>query len=306
MRYLKSYQQHNEGLKSGLAAAGLIGSLLVNSPEVKSQGITPNPYNMLDTRNITNPISPYGVTNPNGIYQVKSTNWDDDNYKQDDQPLTKQSASKMDSAEAEAKIRMMISVLSAEREKTPIDDTLSDILGEIKSAALGSGDTVKLNDLFGKLQSHMKSQYNYTIPQQKIQELDEDSIWQLKNGRMSKRQLMMLVGWLGGIFLASCGIPQAWKSHKDKHSDGISWPFLILWALGEIFALAYVSDKLDLPLVMNYGTNIVILAIMLYYKAYPKYPTSKIICSECGWSWDVTNTELEDKYVCHKCGHDNE
>src|SRR5581483_3564614 len=189
MRYLKSYQQHNEGIKSGLAAAGLIGSLLVNSPDVKSQGITPNPYNMLDTRNITNPISPYGVNNPNGIYQQKSLSWDEDYKPDDDQVLTKQSVSKMDSGEAEERMRIYLNVLSAEREKVPVDDTLSDILAEIKSTALGHGDTVKLNDLFGKLTSHMKSAYNYTIPEQKIQELDQESIWQLKDGKMSKRQL---------------------------------------------------------------------------------------------------------------------
>jgi hypothetical protein len=32
----------------------------------------------------------------------------------------------------------------------------------------------------------------------------------------------------------------------------------------------YVYDKLDLPLVMNYATNILILGVILYYKIYPK------------------------------------
>jgi hypothetical protein len=26
---------------------------------------------------------------------------------------------------------------------------------------------------------------------------------------------------------------------------------------------------------------------------------------ECGHSWDITNSSPEDKYICHKCGHDN-
>jgi uncharacterized protein with PQ loop repeat len=79
-----------------------------------------------------------------------------------------------------------------------------------------------------------------------------------------------IMGWLGSICLAICGIPQAWQSYKDKHSDGISWGFVLLWAFGEVFALAYVYDKLDLPLLLNYATNILILGVILYYKVKPQ------------------------------------
>ena len=58
-------------------------------------------------------------------------------------------------------------------------------------------------------------------------------------------------------------------SYRDKHSHGISWAFVLLWAFGEAFALAYVYDKLDLPLVTNYLTNILILGVILYYKINP-------------------------------------
>jgi len=30
----------------------------------------------------------------------------------------------------------------------------------------------------------------------------------------------------------------------------------------------------------------------------------KVICDNCGWSWSLNNGG-GDKYVCHKCGHDN-
>lgn len=30
----------------------------------------------------------------------------------------------------------------------------------------------------------------------------------------------------------------------------------------------------------------------------------KVICDECGWSWDLSEGG-DDPYVCHKCGHDN-
>lgn len=31
----------------------------------------------------------------------------------------------------------------------------------------------------------------------------------------------------------------------------------------------------------------------------------KVICDECGWSWDLSDGG-DDPYICHKCGHDNE
>ncbi len=40
MRYLQTYKQHNEGIKSALAGVGLAGSLLTGSPEVKAQDTT--------------------------------------------------------------------------------------------------------------------------------------------------------------------------------------------------------------------------------------------------------------------------
>jgi hypothetical protein len=30
----------------------------------------------------------------------------------------------------------------------------------------------------------------------------------------------------------------------------------------------------------------------------------KVICNGCGWSWDLSDGG-DDKYMCHKCGHDN-
>jgi len=30
----------------------------------------------------------------------------------------------------------------------------------------------------------------------------------------------------------------------------------------------------------------------------------KVICDECGWSWDLADGG-DDPYICHKCGHNN-
>lgn len=77
---------------------------------------------------------------------------------------------------------------------------------------------------------------------------------------------MNLIGWIGSILLALCGLPIAFEAFKNKKSD-INWMFLLMWGMGEIFTLIYVSSKSDvLPLMFNYGLNILFLSIVLFYK----------------------------------------
>jgi uncharacterized protein with PQ loop repeat len=158
-----------------------------------------------------------------------------------------------------------IEEISTIRKEKSKDVKLSIILDEIKSN-INSKDSAKFIELYTKLTSHIESEYGYKIPEQKVEELTEAGI-----GSMVKNMTIFeIMGWLGSICLAICGIPQAWQSYKDKHSDGISWGFVLLWAFGEVFALAYVYDKLDLPLLLNYATNILILGVILYYKVKPQ------------------------------------
>ena len=81
---------------------------------------------------------------------------------------------------------------------------------------------------------------------------------------------METIGWLGAMLFAICGLPQALQSIKDKHSHGLNWFFLLAWAGGEILTIIYVFPKWDLPLLANYLVNMIFLAIMLYYKLFPK------------------------------------
>ena len=158
-----------------------------------------------------------------------------------------------------------IEEISTIRKEKSKDVKLSIILDEIKSN-INSKDSVKFIELYTKLTSHIESEYDYKIPEQKVEELTEAGI----AGMVKNMTIFEIMGWLGSICLAVCGIPQAWQSYKDKNSDGISWGFVILWAFGEVFALVYVYDKLDLPLLLNYATNILILAVILYYKVKPQ------------------------------------
>lgn len=81
---------------------------------------------------------------------------------------------------------------------------------------------------------------------------------------------MEFIGWLGSSLLAICGLPQALQSIKDKHSDGLNWGFILFWFIGEILTLIYVMPKFDLPLIFNYCANLVFLAIIIYFKLFPR------------------------------------
>ena len=219
MRYLQTYEQHNEGIKSAVLGAALGASLFANSPTVSSQSLV-KPA-------LTNPTSKDGIND--AVEQVEGL----------------------------SNIR--------KTELNPKDEQLNNILSEIQSK-LESGNQEEYKQLFDRLSSHIESKYGYKIEPKNLDELSSAGISEQTKGM----SIFEIMGWLGSICLAICGIPQAWQSMKDKHSHGISWGFVLLWAFGEIFALAYVYDKLDLPLLLNYATNILILAVILYYKISPK------------------------------------
>jgi hypothetical protein len=40
-------------------------------------------------------------------------------------------------------------------------------------------------------------------------------------------------------------------------------------------------------------------------RIYEIVTNDKVICDECGWSWDLADGG-NDPYICHKCGNDNE
>jgi uncharacterized protein with PQ loop repeat len=219
MRYLQTYEQYNEGLKSAVLGAGLAASLFASSPNVNAHDIV-KPA-------LTNPMSKDGLTT------------------------------------AEEQTTELSNIRKSEL--NPKDDKLNSILSEIQSK-INSGTQEEYQELFNKLSTHIESKYGYKIEPKNLEELSEAGISEQTKGM----SIFEILGWLGSICLAICGIPQAWQSIKDKHSHGISWGFVLLWAFGEIFALAYVYDKLDLPLLLNYATNILILAVILYYKIKPQ------------------------------------
>ena len=219
MRYLQTYEQHNEGITSAVLGAALGASLFANSPTVSAQSLV-KPA-------LTNPTSKDGINDAvekvEGLSNIRKT------------------------------------------DLNPKDEQLNNILSEIQSK-LKSDNQEEYKELFDKLSSHVETKYGYKIEPKNLDELSSAGIAEQTKGM----SIFEILGWLGSICLGICGIPQAWQSIKDKHSHGISWGFVLLWAFGEVFALAYVYNKLDLPLLLNYATNILILGVILYYKIKPK------------------------------------
>jgi len=84
--------------------------------------------------------------------------------------------------------------------------------------------------------------------------------------------LMEIIGWMGGILFAFCGLPQAIKTYRTQHARDISWWFLWMWVFGEIFTLIYVFDnnmmsgEWQYPLIANYFFNTIIVSFIGYMK----------------------------------------
>ena len=81
-----------------------------------------------------------------------------------------------------------------------------------------------------------------------------------------------IIGWVGGLCFAICGIPQVIKCIKEGNAAGLSWVFMILWLFGEIFTFTYVWPKepKQWPLLANYAFNTTLLLVMFRYKIYPR------------------------------------
>lgn len=80
-----------------------------------------------------------------------------------------------------------------------------------------------------------------------------------------------IFGWAGSFLLSTCSIPQAIQSWKQGHSEGLSVWMIWLWGAGMASAFIYVAGKSDLPLMFNYGFNLVtVWAVIVWFKYFPR------------------------------------
>jgi uncharacterized protein with PQ loop repeat len=76
-----------------------------------------------------------------------------------------------------------------------------------------------------------------------------------------------IIGWIGSIAFAICGLPQAWDCFKHKTAKGISPVFIGLWLVGEVCYIASILMKFGWVnwLMFNYIVNLVSIAVISYY-----------------------------------------
>lgn len=76
---------------------------------------------------------------------------------------------------------------------------------------------------------------------------------------------MVEIGWIGGICLALCAIPEVVECLR-KGRTGCSWGLLILWSIGEVCLLLVELQDLYMPRLFNYVINICCLSYLIWCK----------------------------------------
>lgn len=70
---------------------------------------------------------------------------------------------------------------------------------------------------------------------------------------------------IGSLLLALCGLPEAYRAFKLKRCD-VGYGMLLSWLIGELFLIVFAIQTTQYVLLINYLTNVLFIAIMLYYK----------------------------------------
>ena len=76
---------------------------------------------------------------------------------------------------------------------------------------------------------------------------------------------MSTIGLFGSLLLTFCAIPELYRTIKDRKCH-IGWGFLLMWFFGEVFCLFYGFELKQIPLLINYGFNLIVAGTMLFYK----------------------------------------
>lgn len=81
-----------------------------------------------------------------------------------------------------------------------------------------------------------------------------------------------LIGWIGSIMFALCGLPQAILCIQQGHSKGVSRAFLGMWLVGELCFIFFTLAKFGtIPqLLLNYLVNLVFVIVIGFYMIYPR------------------------------------
>lgn len=77
------------------------------------------------------------------------------------------------------------------------------------------------------------------------------------------------IGWIGGVCLALCAIPEV-ISCLRKGYTGCSWGLLALWFIGEVCLFAVELEHMYIPRLFNYFVNIACLVYLIKCKITEK------------------------------------
>lgn len=84
--------------------------------------------------------------------------------------------------------------------------------------------------------------------------------------------MMTLVGLLGGLCFAYCGVPAAWKTWRSGHSLGT--PISIAWMIvtGSILMYAYLTvlHGFNPVLTVNYSVEAISWAVVIWFHYMPR------------------------------------
>lgn len=74
-------------------------------------------------------------------------------------------------------------------------------------------------------------------------------------------------GTVGAFLLAWCGVPQLVETARTGRC-GVAWGTLTAWFAGEVLVFVYVlATNPDWRLLLNYGANAVVVAVLVAFKA---------------------------------------
>ena len=75
--------------------------------------------------------------------------------------------------------------------------------------------------------------------------------------------LKQLIGLIGGVSLAICGIFQVIKSAKTRDFNGLSKPFIFFWFIGDFASATYIiTDTQAWPLLFEHIPGVICAAII--------------------------------------------
>jgi len=83
---------------------------------------------------------------------------------------------------------------------------------------------------------------------------------------------LMAIGLIGMVCFSISGLPQMLKSIKEGNSEGMATGTIWLWLIGELCYIFYTlaNYSSDFILMINYVLNFSIVAVIAWYKYFPR------------------------------------